>query len=947
MVGTISMSVVNLLDIIWLHELNMAIIYPDQELGEAYAAAAIVIKGEDGTDQFIPYEGFLARAPIAFHLGQSHHGNGFVIITVLGFADSGVPVELAVFQLDEELVPHTGTGDLLSDANQALHLVGFGERRSPVGSLSLKSGVQENDDNGFSEQSEIGLCALDYEVEGAVDYGGLLAAYLADTRASEYERFTGFYITAVRRSGDRIGPAVQLKPLHHYQFGLGLRSLLLPAPVDKETYADDRYADDIPSPLEGAAILSRYSKKGRDESAGYGEIEVPEVTLFAGSSRESVDFILRSGFKVHWRRQLENWNQSEMASVYRGGQGLPVSFEMEALSEREDLEQREGDYYFRWLFEGAVIGDVVGVVFAGARSGVELEIALEDQECAPLKGEGLFIFMGDGFVPLDEGMRNYPENLGLVARLGNHVEKGLKQAMSQNFLNNERVELAKGLFDRDHALQKILHGDVLAELAASAPIGPELMVYRDYILQMAEQPDLSVWLEELFGPVHSASRDRFVDTLRFDLFKKCPTLAHVLVFNKSFREKYYNRPLNPQSSQKSLLDIVLSTQFSENLIGWAENLKGESQAILWHLALKRPHMVERLYEMKLEPDAALNPFDDKSLDHAETALSESSHIDVEVLERKVIPVLKSRGDTSLIEAVDDFVIGLSYGGENRKLNIGALSVCLGAVEKAEGIWQGWVSEASEIFQPLIEPLSLALPDFNSDVDFTGGLQVNELRRDIEHLSQRLVEEKELDGEIVQRIGRFTETLETDVFLKEIRRVLDLGLKYHHDLSIGVKSIYRHFETDEAIIDRINAVRSEEWPSLEHFGPTFAKPFQRRQVESEDEFDSQVYDFAQSVHPGDVLFLNTLKNSLLPLEQALAKLVWLAASGELQQRLTRTQHLLRDQLLEMGPLSAKLRRSKTLSKAIKHMIVAERMGPQGWPILYKNLEVIEKNLDISQ
>ena len=72
------------LDLIWLLERNLAVIYVHGEAPEEFAAAAIILKGADGTDQFIPYDGYIEGAPIVFSIGRDE----VYSIRVIGFASS-------------------------------------------------------------------------------------------------------------------------------------------------------------------------------------------------------------------------------------------------------------------------------------------------------------------------------------------------------------------------------------------------------------------------------------------------------------------------------------------------------------------------------------------------------------------------------------------------------------------------------------------------------------------------------------------------------------------------------------------------------------------------------------------------------------------------------------------------------------------------------------------
>ena len=926
------MSAVNQLDLIWLSELNLVILYPVKDLDVSFACGAIIIKGEDGTDLFVPYDGLSKGAPIAFSLGPSLQEGAYFSLSVLGFKLTGEPVELAVFQLDKEFVPHLY---LSGEATKSLDMqvVGFGQYRG-----GTDQGGPEN------QLGDIGISAADYKIEERVDYSQLLATYLYDMRSAERDNFTGFFITGVPRLDHIIGPAVHLRPLHHYQFGLQLRSIQMELDLVEDEGLDE-FGEPVSSPIEGAAILSRHlSAQGAD--GGFGVRDVPEFTLHAGPAREGVDFILRNGLQVHWRRQLETWNPDHLDQS-RADDGDAQSFVIAPVSERENLVQQDGDYFFHWAVEEAIIGDVVGMVFASDHASIDMNVMLAGQKPISMEAFGLFIFMGDEFVPLTEEILTLPENQGIVARLESHIDQGIKQSRAKNYLALERVRLAKRLFDRDKVMQNLVGQSHLHALADQSPFGPELMVYRDHVLHAWKEPDMAVWLKDLLGSGLSSGRGRLVDSLRFETFKKVPALAHALVFNEPFRQGFGKRSVDPHSFQMPILEYLLGKFFSDRLIEWALRLKGESQAVLWHLALKRPSMVERLYELKLEPDLALNPFDERALDHAEAALNDSSHIDIEIIEQKVMPVLKALGDEDQLEAVAEFAQGLKFGAEGKKLNIGELSVCLGAVEQAQVQWQAWVDEAMEVFKPLLQPLELDLVDFEAGETFSASADLRDVRQEIGRFVGRLRGDLGCDEAIAQRAEAFVETVEADVFLQEIRQKLDLALKYHHDLSVGVEQIMAAFEVDEQAMAALNAIKPQEWPTMEHFGPTFAKPFVEQQVALQEKFDEQVKAFAQKVHPDDGLFYTTLKNSLSELETVLPKLVWLHAGQELEHRVSKVRSGLSEALLSVGPLSSKLRRSKGVSQAVKQLVVAERMGPSGWPIMNQSLEIIEKNLEPSQ
>lgn len=911
------------IDLIWLSELNLAVLYPAGDFGTSFVAAAIIVKGEDGTDSFVPYDGFIQGAPIGFSLGQ----DPYFSISVLAFRSTGEPVELVSLQLDEDLVPHLYLNGQDEHEVMGMHVVGFGERRHMI------SG---------GEQGEIGLSAQDYDIEGSVDYSDLLAAFLDDMRHMEDERFTGFFITAVPRSDGVVGPAVHLKPLNHYQFGVSVRTLEMEVEGENE---GEPFGEPLHFSFAETAIFSRHdSVHSKGRSGAFRVRDVPEFTLHAGPARQPVDFILRNGFQIHWRRQLEAWTSEGEFTGFDGRLERDVpSFVMQPIVERDCLRQHQGMNYFHWLVEEAVIGDVVGVVFASENASIDLRVLLAQSEELPVERFALFMFMGDEFVPITEETLQLAENQGIASRLEQHITHGLKQLGVQNYLYQERVLLAGDLLKRDQLLQNLFGPQKLETLAKNAPFGPELMVYRDHILRVAHRPDMALWLEEIFRSSLLTGRSRLVDSLKFENFIKAPALAHALVFNEAFCASFHGKPLDPHSMRMPVLEYLLSKLYSDSLIEWAMRLRGESQAILWHLALKRPHMVERLYDLKLEPDVALNPFDDKSLDHAEGALSDSSHIDVAVIEGKVLPILKTLDDERQIRALQEFANGLKYGAEGKALNIGELSVCLGAVEQAEAQWQSWLREGGEIFRPLMQPLELDVASFAEGQDFSPPSDLVQVRREIGHLIERLGNEFSFDDEARARAHGFIDQVEAEILLAEIKSKLDLALKYHHDLMIGVQQLYEKFNYTEDELSQLLKIKEEEWPSFEMFGPTFAEPFLRQQVALKETFEKSVADFAHSVHPDDELFHKTLKNALWELEAALPKLVWLEAGQALSRRVRDAQTKLHRALLEVKPYTAKLRRSKPIANAVRHMVVAERMGPSGWPIVHQSLETIEKNL----
>ena len=128
-----------------------------------------------------------------------------------------------------------------------------------------------------------------------------------------------------------------------------------------------------------------------------------------------------------------------------------------------------------------------------------------------------------------------------------------------------------------------------------------------------------------------------------------------------------------------------------------------------------------------------------------------------------------------------------------------------------------------------------------------------------------------------------------------------------------------------------------------FGATFSGPYQHEQLEMQAAFEAEVHKFADRVHPDDELFLKTFKNSLASLEAGLSKLHWLEVGKGLETRRAGVQAALKKALLEAGPASSKLRRSRALRRAVNQMIIAERMGPAGWPLIVKSLDAIDNHL----
>ena len=935
------MSSFDHLDLIWLLERNLAVIYVHGEAPVEFAAAAIILKGADGTDQFIPYDGYIEGAPIVFSLsGFSNARDEIYSIRVIGFASSSEPVELASWTLDQDLISLNDQDDL------DMCVFGFGERTRNWQGESL---------------IEMGVNRLDYGVQGTVEYSDLLSSFLMDSRGVDDETFTSFFVTATpcKKLGDGdlgVGPALHLRPMHHFHFGLSLQCQSVLVEDDHEyegDYLPSAHSGGTgTSPVEGAAILSRHG--------GYETRDVPELIINAGDCRENVEFILSNGFQIHWRRQLENWSvddgQGDVGSAgfiaSRGvvGESLSsatdVPFMMEPYSERSHLLQHEGQNFLRFDLEDAIIGDVVGVVFSSKEASLDIDLHMDGELKYQLRSELslLFIFMGeDGFIPLTDDILNMPENLGLTARLQDHIDKGLQSARSASSLKAERARAALNLLERDQMLQEIVETEALQDLAAEGPFGPDLMVFRDHLLRVAHTADMAHWMVELARANVGAGRDKLIDMMRFEKFVKAPQLAHALVFNQSFRQKFQSKPIYPSSYQQPVLEFLMSKFYSDPVIDWALRLKGESQAILWHLILKRPDMVDQLYELKLEPDVALNPFDEQVLSHVEAALQDSHQINVDLIEKKVIPLFLSMGEDEKVKDLTEFAHALNFGAEGKALRLGELSVCLAAVETASTQWAEWCETASEIFQPLVAQLELELPHFDGDVDFVSLKKPQDLHQKIGHLAERLVKEQELPEDLLTNALEFIKTIDVELLLTEIEHKLDLSLKYQRDLAVGVRSVFDEFDVTPHDLEIIQSIDDKAWPDLSEFPAGFADPLKKRQRSQKSSFDKMIKTFAQKAHPDDELFLQTLKDALIDLETSLPLLHWLEVGYEMENRVKQTQNSLNKALLKVNPASVKLRRSKVISSAVKEIVAAERMGPQGWPYLVHSLDVIDQEL----
>ncbi len=948
------------LDLIWLSERNMAVIYVSGDAPGDFVTAAIILKGADGTDQFIPYEGYLEGAPIGFSIGRDETYS----VSVIGFSPSTEPVELAMWTLDKDFLVEGSVSPVplsLSETSDVvdMSLLGFGERTRDWQEETL---------------SEIGFNTIDYSLQGGVEYSDLLSNFLQDMRGLDDETFTSFFVTATpsKTLDDEVvvGPALHLRPMHHFHFGLSVQchSLVIEEEalrVDTGTIYGE--VEELSNPMEGAAILNRHG--------GLETRDVPELIINAGQTRDQVDFLLAHGYQIHWRRQFENWSSDDDAIGYepetgfldvgsldlsslQGGRADGRPFVMQPFLERSHLLQHEGQHFFRFEVEDAIIGDVVGVVFSCEEASLDIDLHIEGELKYQLQSEKalLFIFMGaDGFVLLTDDILMMPDNLGVSARLEGHIDQGLKAVQSSRSLKKERHRSAKGLLERDSSLQDIIETEALQDLASEGPFGPELMVYRDHILRVAHSADMAHWMAQLSSAPKGMRRGKLIDMLRFEMFTKAPQLAHALVFNQSFRQKFQSKPIDPHSFQMPVLEYLMSKLYSDPVIDWAMRLKGESQAILWHLVLKRPEMVEQLYDLKLEPDIALNPFDDQVLSHVETALQDSHQINVDLIEKKVIPIFRAMGDDAKAKDLTDFAHALQFGADGKALSLGELSVCLAAVERASDQWSLWCEQASSIFQPLVEPLGLDLPlfeksarsdgetGFDEDVTFEAAKNADELRRSIGHLIERLIKEQELPAELLDQGLEFIEGLETNVLLEEIAKKLDLALKYQRDLAVGVRAVFEEFDVTLNDLEIVQSLSPEVWPTLTDFPASFADPLKKQQRSSKSVFDKLIKKFAQKAHPNDELFHTTLKNALSDLEASLPLLHWLEVGQDMEKRVKRLQKKLNTALLKVNPASVKLRRSKVLSQAVKDIVVAERQGPFGWPLLVQSLEVIEQDL----
>lgn len=979
------MSGCNHLDLIWLSELNMALIYVRGDVPRDFVAAAIILKGDDGTDLFIPYDGYVDGAPIGFSVSRS----GTYSVTVLGFVAAREPVELAVWTLDEELSPARSLSKRQSEAFD-ISVMGFGER-----SLEWQGERIE----------EIGFNSLEYSIKGEVEYSELLNSYLVDMRQIDDEVFTAFYVTGVPHqnlddegggvagslddfngqasAGEAdgleemeavrpvsVGPALHLRPLHHFHFGLNVRCLGVDTVLDDENQPIYGDYNEAASPFESAALLKRHG--------GSSFRQIPEFVLGAGMAREQVDFVLRNGFHIHWRRQLETRSSnvsggvsSAVSSGFASGMtsGMTVSmgsgnsgaasgrtltgndgracFSLEPLVERNHLLQHQGSSYFRFAHSNAIIGDVVGLVFASEDASIDINVQMFDEPVGEVNSErmALFVFMGDSFVPLTKEILDLPENLGITVRLEEHIQNALLGYRTSDVLESERAGCARGLLERDKLLNECLQTETLLSIAAKGPYGPELMVYRDHLLRAAHSNEMAGWLKDIEAPSPGGRRGRLIDSLRFETFCKAPELAHALVFNETFRSKFQGKPIDPHSINMPVLEYLMTMLFSDQVIDWAMRLKGESQAILWHLVLKRPEMVERLFELKMEPDIALNPFDDQVLDHVLSALNDSSHIDVAMIEKKVIPVFVALRDEEKVRNLKDFAHALKHGAEGKALSLGELSVCLAAVETASKQWDLWRDEAIEIFSGLIAPLALEIGRFEEGDDFSAADDLSELRNSTGHLVERLVKELSASPELLRRGGEFLHRVESSALLEELSGKLDLALKYHRDLEVGVDELFGHFNISQDDLTLLAKIDQGAWPDMEAFPASFAAPLMEKITAKSAEFEAQIDAFAGKVHPGDKLFHQTLRHALDILEQALPWLVWLEMGSFYEKRVADMQKRLKNNILKVNPASAKLRRSKSLSEAVRGVVMAERRGPAGWPDLSQSLDVIEQELPI--
>lgn len=968
------------LDLIWLSERNMAVIYVSGDAPGDFVTAAIILKGADGTDQFIPYEGYLEGAPIGFSIGRDETYS----VSVIGFGPSTEPIELAMWTLDKDFL---GDSFLSSGAQfpKSQSPKSQSSKSLPSNSLALIETSDAVDMSllGFGERtrdwqeetlSEIGFNTIDYSLQGGVEYSDLLSNFLQDMRGLDDETFTSFFVTATpsKTLDDEVivGPSLHLRPMHHFHFGLSVQchSLVIEEEalrVDAGTIYGE--VEELSNPMEGAAILNRHG--------GLETRDVPELILNAGPTRDQVDFLLGHGYQIHWRRQFENWSSDDGVtghapetefldvsslgiSSLQAGRSDGRPFIMQPFLERSHLLQHEGQHFFRFEVEDAIIGDVVGVVFSSEEASLDIDLHIEGELKYQLQSEKalLFIFMGaDGFVPLTDDILMMPDNLGVSARLEGHIDQALKSVQSSRSLKKERYRSAKGLLERDSSLQEIFETDALQDLASDGPFGPELMVYRDHILRVAHSADMAHWMVDLSAAPKGMRRGKLIDMLRFEMFNKAPQLAHALVFNQSFRQKFQSKPIDPHSFQMPVLEYLMSKLYSDPVIDWAMRLKGESQAILWHLVLKRPDMVEQLYDLKLEPDIALNPFDDQVLSHVETALQDSHQINVDLIEKKVIPIFRAMGDDAKAKDLTDFAHALQFGADGKALSLGELSVCLAAVERASDQWSLWCEQASSIFQPLVDPLGLDLPLFDKsaggdtepgadeDITFEAAKNADELRRSIGHLIERLIKEQELPSELLDQGLEFIDGLETNVLLEEIAKKLDLALKYQRDLAVGVQVVFDEFDVTLNDLEIIQSLSPEIWPKLADFPPSFADPLKKQQRSSKSVFDKLIKNFAQKAHPNDELFHTTLKNALSDLETSLPLLHWLEVGEDMEKRVKTLQKKLNTALLKVNPASVKLRRSKVLSQAVKDIVEAERQGPFGWPLLVQSLDIIEQDL----
>lgn len=968
------------LHLIWLKELGLAVVAPRHVREERFAAAAVIVKGDDGADHFIPYDGYVAGAPLAFSLTRVDQCR----ISVLAFGHEREVVEIAAWRLNEDLSLHNpqpepgAVSDTLESGPRiGVTVTGFGERTTttftdasddrgnPVG-RDVAVGADEQTQLPPADEADdvgavsIGLTMLDYEIDGEVDYSDLLSSFLVDLRQVEDERFTAFYVTAVPTclplaakggpggaagglEGDEdaleIGPAVHLRPLHHYQYSL--QTDAVDKPFDELALeADDPFNLEAEEgkrhPMAGAALISRHG--------GFAVRHVPLLTLYAGTSREQVDFALRNGFHLHWRRQLEG------AVRTRQERREKSSFIMEEFSERHSLIQHQGAYYFRWSWPEAVIGDVVGVKFASDSAIVELSIDESHQagadETKPLTihgGEALFLFLGERFEPLTKELLSLAENQTLASKLHGLIDQRAGTRVEAPYLKNARAQAAMALFQRDAAFESQIEANEINGIIGSGPYGFELMVYRDHVLRTKAAVEMQGWLGEIKSLAQSGRRARLIATLQYERFLKAPALAHALVFNPFFRERFKTKPLDPHSSNMPVLEYLMSQNYSDAVIDWAMRLKGESQAILWQLCLKRPQMVEHLYDLKLEPDLALNPFDDKSLDMAEAALNDSSGIDADVIEKKVIPIFQSLGEERQVEEMRDFARALAFGAEGKALSLGELSVCLAAVEQAESQWEKWRRETGEIFHVFLNPLEIEFPDFKAGDDYSLSDRLEAQHGVINNLIERLARELQVDEEVLSAALAFIKSFKIGSVLDEIEGKLDLALKYHHDLEIGADKLFNRFNSSPEELAQLMKINRESWPDISRFPPVFQAPLAARRSELKESFEVELSGFAASVHPRDELFLSTFRTAMGELKAGLDLLVLLETGKELEMRRERIQKRLHQAILPISPISAKLRQSTSLPRAVRDLVIAERQGPAGWPQLSLCLDKLEQDL----